>query len=160
MLRDAVAAGQIEYLSNNAFFDGHDTYDVIFARFVLEHVGNPREFVESLYKRLNSGGLLVIEVPNWNSVWRRIFGKYHGELCLPTHTFHFEPETLRSIMTGFRCEVREDIHGLTLGKTLGHVFGISIGRTSPISMLALGIEILVDNVIGPPANMTLLATKL
>jgi len=160
LLRNAVASGQVEYSSLAAFFAGNARYDVICARFVLEHVQDPRAFVASLRERLESGGLLVVEVPNWNSIWRRVFGKYHAELSLPAHTFHFDPDTLRGIMTGFHCEIREDIHGVTLGKSLGNVFGSAIARTGPLAMAALGIELLIDAVIGPPSNMTLLATKL
>jgi 2-polyprenyl-3-methyl-5-hydroxy-6-metoxy-1,4-benzoquinol methylase len=42
----------------------HIKYDVIAALFVLEHVSNPINFINTIKKRLNKNGLIIISVPN------------------------------------------------------------------------------------------------
>lgn len=153
--------GRITYQSQSAFLAGDDDpFDVIFARFVLEHVAQPLTFLGDLHARLRPGGLLVIEVPNWNSVWRRLFGRYYCDLCLPIHTFHYDPSAMPALLPGFRVEVRQDIHGIVLGKSLGNYLRRNVAYTGPLSMAILCIELAVDYSIGPPANMTVLATRI
>lgn len=160
LLRELPADARISFQSQTSFLADTDPMDVIFARFVLEHVGNPRTFLNDLARRLRPGGLLVVEVPNWNSIWRRLFGKYYSDLHLPIHTFHLDPALMPALLPGFRVEVRQDIHGIVLRKSLGNVFGGGSARLGLLGMAALAVEIAVDLTVGPPANMTVLATRI
>ena len=45
-----------------AYFDkdfSKNVYDMMFARFVFQHASEPQEFVNEVYKRLNSGGFFL-----------------------------------------------------------------------------------------------------
>lgn len=158
-LRAAIAAGEIDYHGLDAYLADDAKYDVVFARFVLEHVRDPREFLSALGRKLAPRGTLVIEVPNWRSLWRKLFGRYYSELSLPAHTFHYDPSALEGLLSGFDCEIREDVHGVVLAKSLGNALGRRVARTGLLAMTALGIELAADTLVGPPANMTVLATK-
>lgn len=159
LLREAVSEGRLLFQSQDAFLASPETYDVIFARFVLEHVGNPKSFIGSLRPKLVPGGLLVVEVPNWDSIWRRLFGRYFADLCLPFHTFHLDPKLMPDLMPGFHVEVRTDIHGVVLGRSLGNLLFGGSARMGPLGLATLPVEMAVDRVLGPPGNMTVLGIR-
>jgi len=47
-------------------------YDLILASHVLEHLDNPAELLKTMYKWLSDNGLLIIVVPNKNSLHRQL----------------------------------------------------------------------------------------
>jgi SAM-dependent methyltransferase len=66
----------------NSFFEDFETdkkYDLIVAGFVLEHVENPKNILSKYLKFLNESGMLIVAVPNSDSLNRRI-GLYSGLL--------------------------------------------------------------------------------
>ncbi len=150
-------AKRARYVGYDEFFTLSDTYDVVFARFVLEHVRDPVRFIRDVRERLRPGGAIVIDVPNWRSTWRRAFGKFYSELSLPAHTNHFAPDTLRRLLSDFDVHIFEDMHGMVLRRSLGNVLGTSGARTSAGAMALLAVEMVVDTVAGPPPNMTAVA---
>jgi SAM-dependent methyltransferase len=153
------AAERATYVEYEQFFLQDQTYDVIFARFVLEHVRAPVTFVEDASRKLRPGGALIIDVPNWRGIWRRIFGRYYSELGLPAHVNHFDPDTLRRLLAGFDLHIFEDLHGLVLGRSVGNVLGSSRARTGAAALALGGIEILLDTFPGPASCMTAVARK-
>ena len=52
----------------NIEFDD-DTYDVIYNSFVLEHIDNAEHVMEKFYKWLKPGGILILKIPDRNSVY-------------------------------------------------------------------------------------------
>ena len=72
--------------------------DVITMYDVLEHTASPRKELKAAYELLNSGGLLIVNLPNINSFISRLNGKYWNKLIPPNHTFHFNPSTLASLV--------------------------------------------------------------
>ncbi len=59
---------------NNIPFD--PPFDVISADNVLEHIDNPRRFLDSIHNLLAEDGLLVIRVPNYNSLARFLISQF------------------------------------------------------------------------------------
>lgn len=157
--RSLVGSSHVEYQHYDRFHASPDRFDVIFCRFVLEHVLDPRDFVARLAARLREGGVLVVEVPNWRAAWRRLLGPYYSELSLPMHLNHFEPKTLGRLFAGWTIESFEDQHGLVLAPSLGRVFGRPLPRTGALTAALLGVEFAVDRVLGPPPNMTAIARR-
>ena len=151
--------GFVEYASFDRTYASSEKFDVVFARFVLEHVHDPHDFARRVGALLNPGGALVIEVPNWNSRWRTMLGRYYSELSLPAHTLHFEPATLTRLLLDWHdVRIFEDQHGMVLGKSLGNWLGRPVQRTGPLTLALLPLELAVD-LIGPPPNMTAIARK-
>ncbi|MBI4980234.1 class I SAM-dependent methyltransferase [Candidatus Woesearchaeota archaeon] len=89
-----------------AFPDG--TFDVITMFNVLEHMTNLNEVMANNYRWLKVGGLLVIEVPNVNSLQRKIFGGNWVHWDVPRHIFHFSSETIHELAEKHGFKVIEE----------------------------------------------------
>lgn len=74
---------------------GH--FDAITCFHVFEHVYEPRQVMERVFRWLKPGGIFYLYVPNIYSAEARIFGSYWYPLELPRHLYHFSPNTLRRL---------------------------------------------------------------
>ncbi len=83
------------------------SFDVITFNHSLEHLYNPRKTLETIYRSLNKNGLLIISIPNVESLGFKIFGKDWYALQPPRHLYQFSPKTIRSLLknTGFRVNL-------------------------------------------------------
>jgi SAM-dependent methyltransferase len=63
--------------------------DVVTLWHTLEHTSHPLRTLKEAYALLKPGGLIMLEVPNWDSAQRRIFGVRWFHLDLPRHLLHF-----------------------------------------------------------------------
>lgn len=89
----------------NVEFDS-SFFDVVTFWAVLEHVPDPVETLQKANRVLRDGGAVVIQVPDFNSIERLVFGsKWYG-LDTPRHLYHYTPGTLRQMLekTGFEVE--------------------------------------------------------
>jgi SAM-dependent methyltransferase len=93
-----VVAGR---LVDAAFDDA--SFDVVAFWASLEHVADPRGDLEIARRLLAPGGLVVVQVPNFESYQARRFGADWFALDLPRHRVHFSPATLGRLLdeTGF-----------------------------------------------------------
>ncbi|MBI5884188.1 MAG: class I SAM-dependent methyltransferase [Elusimicrobia bacterium] len=84
-------------------------YDVVILWHSLEHMPRPAEALARAHELLKVGGLLMIAVPNFESLQARVFGRRWFHLDVPRHYFHFGARSLASSLErqGFRV-VRED----------------------------------------------------
>lgn len=80
-----------------------NTFDLIRMWSVLEHTPNPNEVLKKIVEILKPGGVLVLQVPNIDSVAFKLFQSYWSGLDLPRHLVHYTPQTLRQslIKAGF-----------------------------------------------------------
>lgn len=85
---------------------GH-TFDVVVMYHVLEHLVRPVETLRRIRRLLKPGGFLLIQVPNWNTPWRKLFPRHWNGLQIPRHQFFLEPGTLGTLCEqgGFRLDV-------------------------------------------------------
>ena len=83
-------------------------FDIITMNHVLEHISEPTVVLRECWRILKPGGMLGLCVPNWDSLTRRIFGKYCYHLEPPRHVVMYEPDSLGRLLvsTGF------EIHSL------------------------------------------------
>lgn len=79
-------------------------FDVVTMWHVLEHVFDPLLVLREVSRILKSDGILLLEMPNYNSLWASILGEFWFPLEIPRHLYHFTPSTLQAILTkaGFR----------------------------------------------------------
>lgn len=70
------------------------SFDVVTMWHSLEHSYDPVESIKVAYELLKTGGRLVISVPNYNSLQRRIAGQRWVYLNIPFHLFHFTSDGL------------------------------------------------------------------
>ena len=82
---------------SQSFFE-NKKFDAITLFHVLEHLEDPKEYLNKLISKLNKGGLLLIEVPNINSLESILFKKYFFHLDLPRHLYHFNKNSLSYLL--------------------------------------------------------------
>lgn len=71
-----------------------DGFDVITLWHALEHDYRPRRTLEALHRLAAPGAILVVEVPNLDSVTARLHGGEWAGLHTPRHTAAYTPDTL------------------------------------------------------------------
>lgn len=93
------------------------SFDAITLWDVLEHVHEPRQTLADLSRLLRPGGLLVLSLPNPDSLEARLFGPHWLGWDLPRHLNLFRPRLLRSILARFGMPV-ERIRSFTAGHSV------------------------------------------
>jgi SAM-dependent methyltransferase len=81
-------------------------FDLVNMSHVLEHIYDLHEFMDVLVKKTSNKAKVIIAVPRFESLERKIFGKYWRGLEVPRHLHHFNQESLISLLEGysFKCE--------------------------------------------------------
>lgn len=84
---------------------------------VLEHLYDPKQLLfELIEKNLKRGGLLLIEVPNINSLQSKISGGWWMHLDIPRHISHFCKEKLDELLLSLKLRpIRWEYFSLHLG---------------------------------------------
>lgn len=83
-----------------------ESFDVIYSHHMLEHTPDPCRVLSEATRRLRSGGLLVVAVPNEGSLatraghWRaKLLGEaWTSYLCPPLHLVGFTPRSLSAVL--------------------------------------------------------------
>ncbi len=80
------------------------TFDAVTFWDVLEHTYSPRRTLKRSAALLKPGGIVAINIPNWESFERRIFGAQWIGLDPPRHLYVFPRHTLTALLedTGFK----------------------------------------------------------
>lgn len=63
----------------------------------LEHVPNPRRYLEKTSSLLKKDGVIFVEYPRFSSLESKILGKYWLQRDIPRHLTHFTEEGLRNV---------------------------------------------------------------
>jgi SAM-dependent methyltransferase len=77
---------------------------------VLEHVREPRVYLQEIRRILRADGLLAIEVPNARCPTSRWFGRHWLGWDIPNHIHHFNPASLRALVERHGFEVLAESH--------------------------------------------------
>lgn len=72
----------------------NESFDMISARHLIEHLPDPRGFMAEIARLLRPGGYLYIRTPSSKALGRKIFGKYWFPNEVPRHLVLFSPENL------------------------------------------------------------------
>jgi SAM-dependent methyltransferase len=83
-----------------------ESYDVITAWAVFEHLRDPRRAFEASARMLRPGGRLIIQVPNLRSVWAR----HARNEDIPRHLYFFTPTTLGHLGSAAGLKLRHVHH--------------------------------------------------
>lgn len=76
----------------------NEFFDVITVWHVLEHLPDPVLTIKECNRILKSGGLLVVAIPNFDSLQARISGKYWFHIDVPYHLYHFTLKNLSLLL--------------------------------------------------------------
>jgi len=134
-----------------SFEEHHQTgggYHLIICRHVLEHMTDPAQWIKELQNAMIPGGVLVVEVPNYGSVWRKIFGRYYYGLCLPRHLIHFDGRTLKRVLEDFEMLAEYKSHTPVLGRSLGNLLGVSLKNIGMPGLTTYPLQVLCDRLRG------------
>ena len=134
-------------------------YQLVFCRHVMEHVADPVAVTANLRRLTAPGGTLVVEVPNHQSVWRKLFGRYYFGLYLPRHLLHFDECMLKKMFCEYRQIKLYRNHTPVLGKSLGYLTGLGIGNLGPIGLGLFPLQILVDSAARSSSVLSLVLRK-
>jgi SAM-dependent methyltransferase len=93
-----VFTGHIEELNDP------QTFDVVVMRHILEHIERPAQVIGRIRDLLSAGGILVVTIPNINTIGRYVF-RESWEWILPWHLHFYHPKTLRLLLESQGFEV-------------------------------------------------------
>lgn len=80
------------------------TFDAVTFWDVLEHVYSPAATLARAAALLKPGGCVVVNVPNWDSPDRRLFGRHWQGWDPPRHLYVFARPTLTALLRGAGLE--------------------------------------------------------
>lgn len=72
-------------------------FDLIILNQVLEHVADPIQLIDKFKSMLSEKGIIVISVPNVDSIYRKIFGFKWINWHIPYHIHHFSKKTVSEL---------------------------------------------------------------
>lgn len=72
-------------------------FDLLIMNHLIEHLSDPLRAMRKACALLKPGGHIVGEVPNYDSIDRRISGKWWGGHHAPRHLFQFTPKTITNL---------------------------------------------------------------
>lgn len=70
------------------------SFDVVTLWHVLEHNNHPDELLNSFHKILKPNGILMVAMPNVNSLDAQYYGSSWAAYNVPRHLWHFNPNTI------------------------------------------------------------------
>jgi SAM-dependent methyltransferase len=114
-----------------------ESFDVVCAWHVLEHLAGPRAALETLRTALRPGGHLLLEVPNVESVYARRRGESWFHLDPQHHVGHYAPRSLQTLLERSGL----DVLGLETFPALGYV---RPGRALRPASVAVQLKELAD----------------
>ena len=134
MAKFAQQQGQLD-VRNGEIFSVNDlnSFDLITFWDVLEHTPSPRAALLHASKLLVSHGQLALNLPNWSSLERHLFGKSWIAIDAPRHFYHFTPATIRHLLQDCAFEVESlTTHApvLTLASNVLRLAGDLVWRRS------------------------------
>ncbi len=139
--------------------------EAITMRQSLEHVHRPLDTLREARELLTPGGLLLVSVPNFDSLAAEWFGPDWFALDLPRHLSHFTPRTLHAMLekAGFgRIEIRADRHASWVRHSVGRrIANQIVGSGGRFLQTRLGSRLfsLAGLLCGRPESLLAVATK-
>jgi SAM-dependent methyltransferase len=100
---DTLRSQSIEgYVSSLYDFKVDRTFDYIFSSQVLEHLSNPKGFVESIRNHAHENTFIAVDVPNLDSLSFKLFRKNWVHIDMPRHQILYGKKSLNIIFKDFK----------------------------------------------------------
>lgn len=127
-----------------------NTFDVITAWHVLEHVPEPLETMNAFVRMLKPGGKIVLGLPNHKSFDARNYGSYWAGFDVPRHLSHFNQSSLAALAQRSKLKIEKilpmkyDAYYVSMlsekysGSKLSFIKGFITGRNSNINAISSG----------------------
>ncbi len=104
----------------------NDEFDIITSFEVLEHINNPNEDMDYIYKFLRKGGLFYCTTPNFNAYLRFYLKAEYNIIVYPEHLTYYTKRTLKKLMKRHKFKTSKM---LTTGISVSHL-RTSVNKTS------------------------------
>jgi SAM-dependent methyltransferase len=124
------------------------SFDLILMSHSLEHLPSPVAALRLVHRLLNGDGLLVVSVPNVDSLEFKLFGRWWFPLDPPRHFYHFDKHSLSGIFAqaGFRLQrVRTSIRAIFLMACLDRLWKHRFRKDVPFRKV-------IDRLIARPVS--------
>lgn len=121
-------------------------FDIIIMRHVLEHIFDLNNFLKKIKKNLsNKNSYLIIEVPNLDSLWRKIMRERWPGYFFPFHYYVFSKNFLKNYLSinGFKIVTQKNIEPPIIGSFL-LTFGINKSFCKILSLLFYPLQFLIS----------------
>jgi SAM-dependent methyltransferase len=125
------------------------SFDLVLMSHSLEHLPSPADALRRVHSLLKDDGLLVVSVPNVNSLEYKLFGRWWFPLDPPRHFYHFDKRSLSGIIAqaGFRLyRVRTGISAIFLMASLDRFWKHRFRTNVPFRKL-------IDRLIARPVSL-------
>lgn len=125
------------------------SFDLVLMSHSLEHLPSPVDALRRVHRLLKDDGLLVVSVPNVDSVEFKLFGRWWFPLDPPRHFYHFDKRSLSGIIAqaGFRLySVRTSISAIFLMASLDRFWKHRFRKDIPFRKL-------IDRLIARPVSL-------
>jgi len=148
-----------------------DFFDMIYMSHVLEHVPDPVETLNEVYRILKPGGIFLTENPDFNSPTREFFGPCWWGYHLPRHLIHFTGKTITGMLNNSGFEVKKikpcfrpgplawSIQNVLKQKNAPPILSSVFGLQNPIFVTAMVLPTLYHLSSGNTEMMETLAVK-
>ena len=73
-------------------------FDIITMFDVIEHLENPKNIIDMCYKRLNTGGIILIFTPNFQSLGFYLMQEQQNLVIPPMHLTYFHKNTIKKLI--------------------------------------------------------------
>lgn len=139
------------------------SFDLIIINHTLEHLENPNNVIQKISSVLKEGGILLVDVPNFDSLSARIFKKNWFALLPSEHLWHFTYDALSNLLNhnGFKIIKRSSPSGIwDYGNPLKEILMSFVGlKKRFFSNVLTLIPNLVVTSLNQGATLTILAQK-
>lgn len=134
------------YQHNKLIAGQEGRYDLVLAMHVLEHNDDLEALLSQIVAPARKGGTVVVEVPNVECFWNKIFGRFWDAWYLPYHRHHFSRRSIVGFLErhGLIVGSVHDVTAPTMGRTAANLFG----SRNNLFWLGLGILLHPLQVVG------------
>ena len=72
---------------------------------VFEHIDNPGDFLKDITGLLAKDGVIILEIPNRNSIVFKVAKKFWFHLDTPRHLFHYSYQSLNRLLEKYSFKI-------------------------------------------------------
>lgn len=150
------------YLHSAVVADQPERYDLVMAMHVLEHDDDMQGLLAKITAPARHGATVVIEVPNVECFWGKVFGRFWDAWYVPFHRNHFSQRSLVRLLESNGLDI-VSVHGLTV-PTMGRTVANMFGRRNNLFWLLVGIalhpiQMLGESLSGQRTSLRVVARK-
>ena len=123
-------------------------FDVILMRHVFEHIFDLNTFTKNIKKNLkNKDSNLIIEVPNMDSLWRKIMKERWPGYFYPFHYYVFSKQFLKNYLSknDFKIIGEQNLEPAIIGSYL-LTFGINKSICKLLSLIFYPLQFLISKI--------------